>query len=60
MSLEYPKFELISKYNDTNLIPKRATTGSAGYDFVVAEDIEIPSYLKLSKTIATTLQFAPL
>jgi dUTPase len=38
MSLEYPKFELVSNYDDINLLPKRATKDSAGYDFVVAED----------------------
>lgn len=28
---------------DKELLPKRATNGSAGYDFVVPHDIEIPS-----------------
>lgn len=41
------KFELVSGYEDTSLLPKRATSGSAGYDFVVAEDIVIPSYESL-------------
>jgi dUTPase len=41
------KFELVSGYEDTSLLPKRATSGSAGYDFVVAEDIIIPSYESL-------------
>ena len=41
---DYPKFELISKYiGQEDLLPKRATSGSAGYDFTVAEDIVIPS-----------------
>lgn len=39
-----PKFELVSKYTDESLIPKRATKGSAGYDFIVAKDTIIPSY----------------
>ena len=46
MSLEYPRFELISKYPDSSLLPKRATADSAGYDFVVAEDTVVPSYFK--------------
>lgn len=41
-----PTFEVISKYKGQEdlLLPKRATNGSAGYDFVVAEDTLIPSY----------------
>lgn len=46
MSLAYPKFELISKYSDDFLLPRRATANSAGYDFVVAEDTVVPSYFK--------------
>ena len=53
MSLEYPKFELVSKYNDIDLIPKRATDGSAGYDFIVAKDTIIPSYFKNAQNIST-------
>ena len=53
MSLAYPKFELISKYTDNSLLPKRATADSAGYDFVVAEDIIIPSYFKNAQNIST-------
>lgn len=39
-------FERISKYaNDESIIiPVRKTTGSAGYDFYVAEDTIVPSY----------------
>jgi dUTP pyrophosphatase len=38
-------FEKISKYADTDLpLPVRATKGAAGYDFVVAEDIVVPSF----------------
>lgn len=50
----YPKFELISKYTDESLIPKRSTTDSAGYDFVVAEDIIIPSYHNLMEQFSMT------
>lgn len=39
------KFELVSKYADQEeLLPKRQTSGAAGYDFVVAEDTIIPPY----------------
>ena len=41
------KFEIISKYTDAGLqLPVRKTTGSAGYDFQVAENIVIPSYME--------------
>lgn len=39
------RFELVSKYQHTGLpLPVRKTASSAGYDFVVAKDIVIPSY----------------
>lgn len=42
------KFEKVSKYNDIDLpLPARATAGSAGYDFVVADDTIIPPYTRL-------------
>lgn len=42
------KFEKVSRFNDIDLpLPERKTAQSAGYDFVVAEDIIIPSYRKL-------------
>ena len=42
------KFEIISKYADAGLeLPVRKTRASAGYDFQVAEDTIIPSYLGL-------------
>ena len=54
MDLTFPKFELISQYeDDTTLIPKRATDGSAGYDFIVAEDVIIPSYFRNAQNIST-------
>lgn len=34
-------FELVSKYNEPELLPRRKTAESAGYDFFVAEDIVI-------------------
>lgn len=34
-------FELVSKYNEPELLPRRKTAESAGYDFFVAEDIII-------------------
>ena len=41
------KFQKVSKFQDVNLpIPVRATASSAGYDFVVAEDVVIPPYLR--------------
>lgn len=37
-------FEVVTKYADEGItLPKRATKGSAGYDFSAAEDITIPS-----------------
>ena len=40
------EFEVISKYADAGLnLPVRKTKGSAGYDFQVAEDIVVPSYI---------------
>ena len=40
------KFELISKYEgQKDLLPRRATDGSVGYDFFVAEDMIVPSIM---------------
>ncbi len=37
------KFEKVSRFKDVDIpLPSRATADSAGYDFVVAEDIVIP------------------
>ena len=42
------KFEKVSKYADVDInMPCRKTTGSAGYDIEVAEDIIIPSFSRL-------------
>lgn len=47
------RFEKISAYKDINInLPIRKTTGSAGYDFFVAEDIVIPPYNTLWDKIA--------
>lgn len=49
------KFEIVSKYADAGLsVPVRKTKGSAGYDFQVAEDIVIPPYRDLHRTLAST------
>ena len=39
-------FEIVSKYEDSIELPKRATEHSAGYDLVAAKDIEIPSLFR--------------
>ena len=42
------KFEKVSRFNEIDLpLPIRKTAQSAGYDFVVAEDIIIPPYSEL-------------
>lgn len=39
------KFEKVSRFADVDLpMPQRGTADSAGYDFVVAEDVVIPPY----------------
>ena len=44
------KFEKVSRFNEIDLpLPIRKTAQSAGYDFVVAEDIIIPSYAEMSE-----------
>ena len=46
------KFEKVSRFEDVNLpLPVRKTAQSAGYDFVVAEDIMIPSYSDLTEAM---------
>lgn len=40
------RFEIVSKYHDKNInLPQRKTAQSAGYDFEVAENIVVPSYM---------------
>lgn len=42
------KFEKVSRFNEIDLpLPVRKTSQSAGYDFVVAEDVVIPPYASL-------------
>lgn len=49
------KFEFVSAYANSGLsLPERKTADSAGYDFVVAEDIVIPPYQALYKSILDT------
>lgn len=50
------KFEFVSTYANSGItLPERKTAESAGYDFVVAEDIVIPSYMSLfSKLLENT------
>lgn len=44
-------FELVSKYRDESLLPKRETAHAAGYDLKVAEDMTIaPGEIKLVPT----------
>lgn len=46
------KFEKVSRFKDIDLpLPVRKTAKSAGYDFVVAEDIIIPSYRTMCNRI---------
>lgn len=42
------KFEVVSKYADKDItLPVRKTAESAGYDFVVAEDVVLDPYMSL-------------
>lgn len=48
------KFEKVKRFADQDItLPERKTERSAGYDFEVAEDIIIPSYLTLYKQLET-------
>lgn len=41
------KFKKVSRFADVDLaLPTRKTPNSAGYDFVVAEDVMVPSYTR--------------
>lgn len=46
-------FETVSRFvaDEEMLMPRRGTAASAGYDFVVAEDIVIPPYVSLMSEI---------
>lgn len=46
------KFEKVKRFADQDItLPQRKTKYSAGYDFEVAEDIIVPSYLTLYKQL---------
>lgn len=48
------KFEKVKRFADQDItLPQRKTKYSAGYDFEVAEDIIVPSYLTLYKQLET-------
>lgn len=48
------KFEKVKRFADQDItLPERKTERSAGYDFEVAEDIIVPSYLTLYKQLET-------
>ena len=47
------KFEKVNKYKDEYFpLPQRKTAGSAGYDFVVAEDTVVPAYTDLMYSLS--------
>ena len=47
------KFEKVSRFADVDIaLPVRKTEGSAGFDFVVAEDIIVPAYTDLMYTLS--------
>lgn len=50
------KFEFIDKYKDAGLsLPVRKTAGSAGYDFVCAEDTVVPSMFVMADAVKDAL-----
>ena len=52
-------FEKVSRFKDVEFeMPKRKTAGSAGYDFVVAEETVIPSYNSLMAHIEYDMAFS--
>lgn len=47
------KFEKVSRFAGVDIaMPTRKTEGSAGFDFVVAEDIVVPAYTDLTYTLS--------
>lgn len=53
------KFEFVQKYAAAGLpLPSRSTQGSAGYDFVVAEDIVIPSCHKMWNKVMDSTKYS--
>ena len=55
------KFEVVSKYADADIpLPVRATANSAGYDFIVAEDIIVPNWANnIIKMVTATDEDSP-
>lgn len=48
-------FEVVSKYKNKDIhLPERKTAQSAGYDFEVADDILIPSYINSMRTLGSS------
>ena len=46
------KFEKVSRFADVDIaLPVRKTEGSAGFDFIVAEDVVVPAYTDLMYTL---------
>ena len=52
------KFERVTNYPEA-ILPTRATSESAGYDFYVAEDIIIPAYEKQRQILTNDLGWRP-
>ena len=47
------KFEKVSRFANANIaLPIRKTEGSAGFDFIVAEDVVVPAYTDLMYTLS--------
>lgn len=47
------KFEKVSRFADVDIaLPVRKTEGSAGFDFIVAEDVVVPAYTDLMYTLS--------
>lgn len=57
-----PFFKAVSRFaaDEDMLMPRRGTAASAGYDFVVAEDIVIPSYDILMEKLVDETEYRPL
>lgn len=52
------KFEKVSRFADVDIaLPVRKTEGSAGFDFIVAEDVVVPAYTDLMYTLSNYEHF---
>ena len=52
------KFEKVSRFSDVDIaLPVRKTEGSAGFDFIVAEDVVVPAYTDLMYTLSNYEHF---